>query len=121
VLVVMEHCGGGNLFDVVSDLSQRGQRLDLIKACTLMAHAAAGVRVLHAHNPPIAHRDVKLENFVLTVQEKKKRKRKRSDDTTCTTQRTQPQHNPTQRNANANTATAPVLLPLPRSMIGNTG
>lgn len=60
--LVQELCTGGDLFDLLK--AQEDCRLNEDDARRLIQQLLSAVKYLHAHN--IIHRDVKLENFLLT-------------------------------------------------------
>lgn len=60
---VMEYCSGGNLYTLKQ--SQRNKRFDDKKVAYYAASLANAVYFLHTQNPPIIHRDIKLENLIL--------------------------------------------------------
>ncbi|ODQ82548.1 hypothetical protein BABINDRAFT_159112 [Babjeviella inositovora NRRL Y-12698] len=57
--MVMEYCPGGELFDLVYSRS-----LDLLESARLFAQICTGVAYVHAQS--LSHRDLKLENILLT-------------------------------------------------------
>lgn len=61
--LVQEMCNGGDLFDLLH--SQKNRRLEEDDARRLVQQILSAIKYLHAHN--ILHRDVKLENFLLTT------------------------------------------------------
>lgn len=60
--LVQELCAGGDLFDLLK--SQKNGHLSEDETRRLVKQLLSAVKYLHAHN--ILHRDVKLENFLLT-------------------------------------------------------
>jgi calcium-dependent protein kinase len=60
--LVQELCTGGDLFDVLK--SRKNRRLSEDESRCLIKQILAAVKYLHAHH--ILHRDIKLENFLLT-------------------------------------------------------
>lgn len=60
---VMEYCSGGNLYTLKQ--SQRNKRFDDKKVAYYASSLAYAVNFLHNQNPPIIHRDIKLENLLL--------------------------------------------------------
>lgn len=64
VSLVMEYCGGGDLFDLVASHHQRtGRGLGEAGATTVIRHVLSGLAFLHSNK--IVHRDVKCENVLL--------------------------------------------------------
>jgi len=64
--LVMEYCSKGHLFGILSQMQQSKKSYDVPTAVKLMTQVATSVQVLHSLNPPIAHRDLKLENILVT-------------------------------------------------------
>ncbi|EGR34716.1 protein kinase domain protein [Ichthyophthirius multifiliis] len=60
---LMELCDGGSLFDLISQNQQT--RLQEKKLIHIINEAAKGIKALHQMNPPIVHRDIKIENILL--------------------------------------------------------
>ena len=60
-LLFLEHCGGGDLLDRVLDCGG----LDETRGATLFGQLATAVAHVHARG--VAHRDIKLENVMLTL------------------------------------------------------
>ena len=61
--LVQELCTGGDLFDYLK--AQKDRRVSEDDARRLIQQLLSAVKYLHAHN--ILHRDIKLENFLLTT------------------------------------------------------
>ena len=59
--------GGGHLFGALQRMASENRFFSPSEASRLMVQVAAGVRVLHSQTPPVAHRDLKLENVLLTA------------------------------------------------------
>jgi cyclin G-associated kinase len=66
--IVMEFCQSGHLFGVLQKMASENRLFPPREAARLMAQVAAGLRVLHAQTPPVAHRDIKLENILVTAE-----------------------------------------------------
>lgn len=64
VFVAMEFCAGGDLYDFVTQ--QPGRKLDEREALRLTSQIALGLQFLHQH-VGVAHRDLSLENVLLTA------------------------------------------------------
>lgn len=60
---VMEYISKGNLFDIVD--KQRKKCLDIKTVAMYMRDLLSAVYYLHNMDPPIIHRDIKLENVLL--------------------------------------------------------
>jgi len=61
--LVMEFCERGSLFNVLQDEDTEitwGRSMDMLEEVT------KGIRVLHTHDPPIMHRDLKTLNVLVT-------------------------------------------------------
>ena len=65
--IIMEFCSGGHLFGALQRMASENRLFSPSEASRLMVQVAAGVRVLHSQTPPVAHRDLKLENVLLTA------------------------------------------------------
>ena len=64
IVMVLELCSGGHLLGLVRG---RGERpLSERQAFTVFRSVCAAVAYMHAQSPPIAHRDLKLENILRT-------------------------------------------------------
>lgn len=56
---------GGTLFNLIEQRSKMGQEgLDEIEILEILGEVANGIIHLHMQDPPIAHRDLKLENVL---------------------------------------------------------
>ncbi|GMF30450.1 unnamed protein product [Phytophthora lilii] len=63
VFILMEYCPGGHLQEnMVKMGAKRFAQHELLRTFRSLCEPVA---MLHAQNPPIAHRDLKLENFLL--------------------------------------------------------
>ncbi|KAM3139310.1 BMP-2-inducible protein kinase [Paramecium bursaria] len=63
VLIVMEICEGGTLFELM--YRYKDKRLNESQIILVMKQIVQGVKFLHSQNPPIQHRDLKVENILL--------------------------------------------------------
>jgi AP2-associated kinase len=63
--LLMELCPGGNLLDLQRRREQAGRPLTEQEIVRLFVQCCRGVECLHRFDPPVAHRDVKLENLLL--------------------------------------------------------
>jgi len=59
--IITEYCPRGSLYDVI----RTEKDLDWPRKLRIAAEAAAGMLYLHTRNPPIVHRDVKSDNFLV--------------------------------------------------------
>jgi len=62
--ILMELCTGGSLIDFIK--RQNNVRLPEFKIADIFAQVCTAVSVLHHQSPPIAHRDLKVENLLLS-------------------------------------------------------
>ena len=53
------------LFDVMEARHTEGKYFTEAELIAIMVDVCEGVAVLHQHRPPIAHRDIKVENVLL--------------------------------------------------------
>lgn len=65
VLLLTDFCDGGGLNEALDRLRDQGRTLDEACLMRLFSQACAAVGHLHSQSPPIAHRDVKMENLLL--------------------------------------------------------
>lgn len=72
VNLVIELCYGGNLLDYQRSREASGRRLTELEIVRILVQAARAVEHLHKFDPPVAHRDVKLENFLLATRDNAK-------------------------------------------------
>jgi AP2-associated kinase len=64
LLILMEHCPGGHLVDYLnSRLNNRPQELEIL---SIFSQICEGVAYMHSQDPLIAHRDLKVENVLLS-------------------------------------------------------
>ena len=65
--IVQQCIDGGTLKDrVCEQMTRCGKAYGLPSALAWATDVASGLAYLHSHDPPIAHRDLKLENILLT-------------------------------------------------------
>lgn len=63
LMMVMELCERGSLYDV---LLKTPKEISWARAASFASDMAEGIVVLHAHDPPIIHRDMKSLNLLVT-------------------------------------------------------
>ncbi|KAJ3228307.1 hypothetical protein HK099_004300 [Clydaea vesicula] len=63
VYILMELCEGGHLVDYLNN--RLSQRLSEFEVLNIFLQICDAVAVLHTFNPPIIHRDLKIENILL--------------------------------------------------------
>jgi serine/threonine protein kinase len=63
-LILMEYMQGGHMFDVVGKMAKQGKLWDPYQLVRSFGQICLGV--MHLHNNGITHRDLKLENFLLS-------------------------------------------------------
>ncbi|KAF9926895.1 hypothetical protein FBU30_003616 [Linnemannia zychae] len=64
VLILMEYCGGGPVIDLMNRRLQH--RLTEPEILKIFSNVCEAVAYLHYHDPPILHRDIKVENILLS-------------------------------------------------------
>lgn len=64
VFLLMEYCSGGGLIDFMNTRLQ--VRLTEPEILTIFAHVSEGVATMHYLKPPLLHRDLKVENVLIT-------------------------------------------------------
>lgn len=65
IFILMEYCGGGGLIDFLNTRWQ--QRLSEQEVLRLFRDVCEGVQVMHHQDPVLVHRDIKIENVLLTA------------------------------------------------------
>jgi AP2-associated kinase len=65
VFLLMEYCNGGGLIDFMNTRLQH--RLTEPEILAIFADVAEGVACMHYLRPPLLHRDLKVENVLITV------------------------------------------------------
>ena len=64
VLLLMEYCAGGGLIDFMNKRLQN--RLQEFEVLNIMSHVTQGVAAMHSLDPPLLHRDIKIENVLIS-------------------------------------------------------
>lgn len=64
VFLLMEYCDMGGLIDFMNTRLQERLREDEI--LNIMSQVTQGIAAMHALHPPLLHRDIKIENVLLT-------------------------------------------------------
>ncbi|CDO94568.1 unnamed protein product [Kluyveromyces dobzhanskii CBS 2104] len=64
VYLLMEFCSGGGLIDFMNTRLQN--RLQESEILNIMSQVSQGVAAMHALQPPLIHRDIKIENVLLS-------------------------------------------------------
>lgn len=67
VYLVMKHYPGGTLLDYAVARKAKGEALLEFEILNIMSQIARALEFLHDQKPPIAHRDIKLENILLDI------------------------------------------------------
>jgi serine/threonine protein kinase len=63
-ILLLEYCSGGHLFELLS--TRNGERLPLSRICTIFGQLLLSLKPFHESNPPVSHRDLKLENILFS-------------------------------------------------------
>ncbi|KAF4589547.1 serine/threonine protein kinase [Ophiocordyceps camponoti-floridani] len=71
VFLLMEYCNGGGLIDFMNTRLQH--RLTEPEILSIFADIAEGVACMHYLKPPLLHRDIKVENVLITTRGSSKR------------------------------------------------
>lgn len=64
IFILMEYCSGGGIIDLMN--SRLRTRLSEAEVLKIFGDVAAGLKVMHSMDPPIMHRDLKVENILLS-------------------------------------------------------
>ncbi|EEB09269.1 NAK protein kinase Ppk29 [Schizosaccharomyces japonicus yFS275] len=64
ILLLMEYCAGGGLIDLMNQRLQT--RLSQAEVLKIMSDVVQGVAALHYLRPPLIHRDLKIENVLIS-------------------------------------------------------
>ncbi|CCE62490.1 hypothetical protein TPHA_0C03380 [Tetrapisispora phaffii CBS 4417] len=64
VFLLMEYCSGKGLIDFMNTRLQN--RLKEFEILNIMSHVSQGVAAMHALQPPLLHRDIKIENVLIS-------------------------------------------------------
>lgn len=65
VLLLLPYHRGGSLFELLGHMTANATRFAETEALALFVSVCTGVRELHHHQPPLAHRDIKPGNILL--------------------------------------------------------
>ena len=65
IFMLLELCRGGSLAQLLLERAERGEALSEGECVRTFTDMALALAHLHAQSPPLAHRDVKPENFIL--------------------------------------------------------
>eukprot|EP01088_Endostelium_zonatum_P016268 TRINITY_DN4324_c0_g1_i2.p1 TRINITY_DN4324_c0_g1~~TRINITY_DN4324_c0_g1_i2.p1 ORF type:complete len:1240 (+),score=284.20 TRINITY_DN4324_c0_g1_i2:1949-5668(+) len=63
VYILMEYCAGGELVSIMAGL-ESGQRFKEERIIEMFCGVLEAVTFMHSQNPPVAHRDLKVENVL---------------------------------------------------------
>lgn len=63
VFILMEYCAGGGIIDLMN--ARLRSRLGETEVLKIFGDVAAGLSVMHNMDPPLMHRDLKVENILL--------------------------------------------------------
>jgi len=63
IFILMEYCSGGGIIDLMN--SRLRNRLTEPEVLKIFGDVAAGLSVMHHMDPPLMHRDLKVENILL--------------------------------------------------------
>ena len=64
VFLLMEYCAGGGLIDFMNTRLQN--RLQEFEILNIMSQVTQGIAAMHALQPPLIHRDIKIENVLIS-------------------------------------------------------
>ena len=63
--VLLEYCPGGTLFDLIENYSNKGgEGIPEGLVLNVLSDIVSGLIHMHMQDPPIAHRDIKIENIL---------------------------------------------------------
>lgn len=62
IYILSEYCPDGHLLDL---LEKYKGRLNENQILHIMKHIVCGIKYMHQQDPPVAHRDIKVENILL--------------------------------------------------------
>ena len=62
-LILLEYCPGGHFLQRLN--SRNGVQLEPAAICNLFVQILNAISLMHSANPPVVHRDLKLENILL--------------------------------------------------------
>jgi AP2-associated kinase len=61
--ILLEYCPGGHLLDMLN--KRAGVYLPITGICDMFSQVLKAMQGMHAHQPPVTHRDLKLENILV--------------------------------------------------------
>lgn len=64
-VAVMEFCPGGSVYDLMLKRQAAGSKIEEREIWEIFGQVCLGVQHMHRRNPPIIHRDLKVENVLL--------------------------------------------------------
>ncbi|OZJ06302.1 hypothetical protein BZG36_00686 [Bifiguratus adelaidae] len=64
IMILMEYCSGGGVIDLMNSRLQH--RLTESEILKIFSDVCEAVACMHYHNPPILHRDLKIENVLIS-------------------------------------------------------
>ena len=65
IFILMEYCAGGGLIDFLN--TRLRHRLHESEVLSIFQDVCEGIAVMHHLSPPLVHRDIKIENVLLTA------------------------------------------------------
>jgi AP2-associated kinase len=60
--ILSEYCPGGHILDL---LEKYNGKLKETQILMVLKHTVRGIKYMHQQDPPVAHRDIKVENILL--------------------------------------------------------
>ncbi|KAM3142262.1 hypothetical protein pb186bvf_005671 [Paramecium bursaria] len=61
-LILLEFCSGGSIFDLMA--ANPNQKISEHVILNIVKEITQGLKAMHSQNPPLAHRDIKIENVL---------------------------------------------------------
>lgn len=65
--ILMELCTGGSLIDLIKRRQSSNSKLAELEMCQLFQQVCRAIAHMHSQQPPIAHRDIKIENVLISA------------------------------------------------------